>query len=141
MQKRVFPVAFFTFSASFMGMGLYLVMVRHRLQALAFIVMPAILAVFGYVMMKRLIFDLVDEVWDDGDGVLVKNRGKQHRIDLKDITNVSYTPLTNPPRVTLTVRSPAWHAPEVSFMPPRHFFGRDRSVECLIERIDAIRNR
>ena len=27
----------------------------------------------GYFMMKKLVFDLVDEVWDDGDALIVMN--------------------------------------------------------------------
>ena len=34
---------------------------------------------FGFFIMKKLVFDLVDEVWDDGDTLLVKNRGQEER--------------------------------------------------------------
>ena len=59
---------------------------------------------FGYFIMKKLVFDLVDEVWDDGDALVVKNRGQEERIALADIKNVSYSPFVNPPRVTLSLR-------------------------------------
>ena len=40
--------------------------------------------VFGlYFMMKKFVFDLVDEVWDDGDTLLVKNRGQDVRIAIE----------------------------------------------------------
>ena len=50
--------------------------------------------------------DLVDEVWDDGNALLVKNRGQEQRIALADIKNVNYSPFVNPPRVTLSLRRP-----------------------------------
>ncbi len=34
----------------------------HR-QSLVFLIVPIFMAVFGYVIMKKLVFDLVDEVW------------------------------------------------------------------------------
>ena len=32
---------------------------------------------FGYFIMKRLIFDLVDEVVDAGDALMIRNRGQE----------------------------------------------------------------
>ena len=46
---------------------------------------------FGYFVMKKLVFDLVDEVWDDGEALLIKNRGQEERVALRDIKNVSYS--------------------------------------------------
>lgn len=141
MQKRVFPAYWFVFTGLFMCIGLYNVIVRHRLQALAFIIVPAFLAVFGYVMMKKLILDLVDEMWDEGDALIAKNRGESYRIDLANIMNVSYTPLMNPPRVTLTLRDPCELGREVTFSAPHRLLGKDPLIQNLVERIDAIRHR
>ena len=46
---------------------------------------------FGYFVMKKLVFDLVDEVWDDGEALLIKNRGQEEHVALRDIKNVSYS--------------------------------------------------
>jgi hypothetical protein len=40
--------------------------------------------------MKKLIFDLVDEVWDDGRALIVKNDDREERIPFADIKNVNY---------------------------------------------------
>lgn len=50
---------------------------------------PCIAAIVGYVLMKWLLFDLMDEVYDQGDALLLRNKGKEIRIPLKEIKNVS----------------------------------------------------
>ena len=45
--------------------------------------------VLGYFMFRRLVFDLVDEVWDDGNALVVRNGSQEERIALTDIKNVS----------------------------------------------------
>lgn len=107
---------------------------------LPMLVIPAI----GLVLFKRLIFDLVDEVWLDGEQLLVKNRGLQGRIALAEVVNVNATSMTNPRRVTLMLRSDSRFGRNVSFIPasPRGFasaFKPDPIAAELIERVDAIR--
>ncbi len=106
-----------------------------------FLVVPAIMAAFGYFLMKKLVFDLVDEVWDAGDTLIVKNKNQEERIPLTEIINVSYTTFTSPPRVTLTLRRPSRFGKEVTFSPPSTFFPFSKSpiIDELIERIDAKR--
>ena len=91
--------------------------------------------------MKKLIFDLVDEVFDDGDALLVKNGGREDRIALSDVKNVSYSPLINPPRVTLSLRKRSFFGDKVSFCAPVRFipFSTHPIIDELIERIDAAR--
>src|SRR5262245_10234210 len=99
-NKRVFPVIWFGGVALFFMAFTVGMIVGKRLEP-GFLFMPLFLAAFGYVMMRMLVFDLVDEVWDDGDSLVVRNRGIEERILLKDIVNVSSTSFTNPPRATL----------------------------------------
>jgi hypothetical protein len=91
--------------------------------------------------MKALVFDLMDEVWDAGDAVVVKNGGKEERILLSEIKNVNYSSLTNPQRITLSLRKPCRWGAEVSFTPPIRFlpFRKNPIVQDLIERIDTQR--
>ncbi len=98
------------------------------------------MAIFGYCIMKKMLFDIVDEVWDDGDALIVKNRKLQERIPLTNVMNVSYSPVI-PSRVTLMLRHPGAFGKEVTFWPPMAFgwFCRSPIVDELIERIDAAR--
>lgn len=105
---------------------------------------PLMIFVIGFVLFKKRIFDLVDEVWLDGDQMLVKNRGQQARIALADVVNVNATSLSNPRRVTVMLRTDSRFGRIVSFMPAgsRGFtsiFKPDPIATELIERVDALR--
>ncbi len=93
--------------------------------------------------MRALIFDLVDEVWDAGDALVVRNRGAEDRIALSDIKNVSYSPMMSPPRVTLSLRRQSVFGSVVTFCAPLRFIPLTTSpiIDKLIERIDAARRR
>jgi hypothetical protein len=103
------------------------------------------MAIFGYILMKKLVFDLVDEVLDAGDELVVKNKAVEEHILLSDIMNISYSTFTSPPRVTLMLRRASQFGQEISFVPPAQFtlnpFWRSPIVDELIQRVDATRRR
>lgn len=109
------------------------------------IVMVLITAVFmaavGYIIMKHLVFDLMDEAYDEGSSLLFKNNGKSVRIHLTDIKNVSYTMVINPPRVTLSLRHKTEFGDEITFSPPASLipFRKNKDIMELIDRIDRAR--
>ena len=106
-----------------------------------FVVVSIGMIALGYFIMKKLVWDLIDEVYDEGTALLFKNRGKEFRVDLKDIKNVSYTTLVNPPRVTLSIRYPTELGDELSFSPLASWipFKKNKDIEVLIDRIDKAR--
>jgi hypothetical protein len=108
-----------------------------------FIVVPLGMAVFGYFLMKKLIWDLMDEVIDNGDYLTVKNKGEVATINLENIMNVSQTSNQNPPRITLRLRSRSRFGDEVSFIPASEFslnpFQKNSIGDDLIERVDRAR--
>jgi hypothetical protein len=138
--KRIFPLLWFGFLASFVIVSLSASRRTHG-AAIPFLVMPVLMAVIGYVLFRRLIFDLVDEVWDDGDVLIVRNAGTEERVMLKNIINVGFSTMTNPERVTLTLRDPGVLGKEITFSPPRRFlaFARSPIIGELIERVDQAR--
>jgi len=91
----------------------------------------------------KLVFDLVDEVWDNGDTLVVKNRGQEQRIALSDIKNVSYSPFINPPRVTLSLRRPTVFGDQITFSAPVRLvpFSTSPVINDLIERVDRARGK
>ena len=144
VNKRVFPVVYFGLLLAFMAVPLALSIVRNTAPPpLAAFIVPAILIVGGYFLMRRLIFILVDEVWDNGNVLVIKNRGEQERIALSDIKTVSYSPFANPPRVTLSLRRPSVFGDKVTFCAPIRFvpFSTSPIIDELIERIDSARQR
>jgi len=139
--KRIFPIIWFGFLALFIVVALLSGMGGDQAMVLGFVVVPVLMAVFGYVIMKKLVFDLVDEVWDDGASLVIRNHGQEDRVRFSDIINVSYSPLINPPRVTLMLRKPSIFGTEVTFSAPVRFipFAKSPVVEDLIRRVDAAR--
>jgi hypothetical protein len=79
---------------------------------------PLGMAVFGYVLMRWLVFSLVDEVWIDGDDLVVRNQDDEDRFPITNIVNVDSSGMTNPERVVLTLRTPSRFGQEIAFSPP-----------------------
>lgn len=140
--KRGFPLFWFGFLAIFVGLGL---MERAYEKDVMFLVVPCVMAVFGYFLMKKLVWDLVDEVYDCGDSLLIKNHGEQDRVLLSNIMNVSASTNMNPPRVTLRLVNPGRFGPEISFSPVAPFafnpFAKNPVAEDLIVRVDRARSK
>src|SRR5215470_3692441 len=136
--KRIFPIIWFGVLALFIAGGVFSSTFTNGTQLVPFIVMPAVMAVIGYVIMKKLVFDLVDEVWDDGAALIVRDKGREDRIALSNSMNVSYSPLMNPPRVTLMRRQPGNFGREITFSAPIRFtpFAKSPVIEDLIRRVD-----
>jgi hypothetical protein len=142
LYKRVFPVVWFG-STLFLGISLFVVPRSSQTATLPFVIVPIVMMVFGYFIMTKLVFGLVDEVWDDGDVLVVKNRDQTERIALTDIKNVNYAALINPPRVTLSLRRQSVFGDKVTFCAPLRFvpFSTSPIIDDLIERVDSARQR
>ena len=143
IYKKVFPIFWFGFIAIFLVMVLFAERRAKPDIAMSFIpvVMPLIMAVFGYFIMKKFVFDLIDEVYDEGSSLLFRNGQIEVRVNLTDIKNVSYSTLVNPPRVTLSIRYKTEFGDELSFTPPASLipFKKNADIADLIDRIDRTR--
>jgi hypothetical protein len=143
--KRIFPVIWFGLLVVFIVAPFIAPMIGGSVSGsgspLAFLVVPAIMIVVGYIIMKKLVFDLVDEVLDAGDALVIRNGHLEDRVALSDIMNVSYSPFVNPPRVALSLRNPSMFGDRISFCPPVSFmpFSTSPIIDELITRIDAAR--
>jgi hypothetical protein len=140
--KRVFPVWWFGFIV-FFALSAILLRGSGSWAPLFPVLIAAMgMAIFGYVLFRTLLFDLVDEVWDDNDALVVKNAGVEERVTLKNVVNVGFSTMITPERITLTLREPCRLGKEFTFMPPARLwpFGRNRIVGELIERIDRARD-
>ena len=107
------------------------------LFSLIFLIVPTFMAVAGYFIMKQLVFDLVDEAYDEGSTLLFKKSGNEVRVKLSDIKNVSFQ-MSSPPRITLSLRIDTVLGSEIAFSPPTSFnpFKKPAIVTELIDRID-----
>jgi len=139
--KRIFPIFWFAFLVLFIGISLLTKPRSNPVAMLPFLIVPIAMMGFGYFFMKNYIFNLVDEVWDDGDALVVKNKGQEQRIPLADITNVSYAAMTSPPRVVLSLRHLTVFGDEVAFCAPVQIITMAQSpvIADLIKRVDRAR--
>jgi hypothetical protein len=134
--KRVFPVFWFGFLAVLLGIALFGGRELNRADLMPFVIVPVVLMVFGYIMMRKLIFDVIDEIWDDSDTLVVKNNCQSERIALADIKSVSRTMMSRPPLVILSLRRPTIFGDQVTFCPPLMPYRASPLVKDLIRRVD-----
>jgi len=140
--KKAFPALWFGLQAVLLAAAL------TRGARGTMVVVPCLLIVFGLALMKGMFWDLVDEVYDCGDYLLIKNRGQEHRLALADIGNVSASRVLNPPRIKLKIAHAGGAGPlgtEVVFSPPNPFvlnpLAKNPIAEDLIARVDRARRR
>ena len=139
--KRVFPAIWFG-ALGAICVGMLAEFASGRFQAPAFILLPPIaMIVFGYLIFRNLVFDLADLVIDAGDSLLV-TRGKETvRVALTEIVNVDASPFSGPPRIVLTLRTPAGR--KIAFAPKRPFtlnpFASIPIADELVERVERAR--
>ncbi len=141
-MKRVFPALWFGFLAFFVVGGV--ISARSDGKAfLPFVLMPLAMAIFGFVLFRKLIWDLADEVSLLGDQLLVRKNGVEERIRLADVMNISVTQMTNPVRISLRLRKKGKFGDEVVFMPRTNIrfnpFARNPIAEKLILLVDNAR--
>ena len=140
--KRALPVFWF----GCIGVVLLAVVASGAATRAPFaVVVPIVMAGFGYVLMRLTLLDLADEVYDCGDHLLVRMRGEQDLVPLGNVMNVSASTLVNPPRITLRLVTPGRFGDEISFAPLTPFslnpFRRNRIADDLIVRVDRARRR
>jgi hypothetical protein len=143
VYKRVFPLIFFGILVVFLTFMLLGAQRAGRTPPWPVFIIPVLVFAFIFYVMKKLVFDMVDEVLDAGDALIIRNRGREERIALSDIMNVGYSPFVNPPRVVLSLRRPSIFGSQVAFCAPLRFvpFATSPLIDELIQRIDAARRR
>jgi hypothetical protein len=139
-NKKVFPAVWFGFLDCFI-----LLAIRAPQKDSMILVVPILMGVFGFFLMKKLVWNLVDEVYDCGDHLLVRNRGDEDEVALSNIMNVSASVFVNPPRITLRLVNAGKFGNEIAFSPPSRFvlnpFAKDPVSEDLIIRVDQARSK
>src|SRR5262249_12863659 len=140
--KRIFPVIWFGFLAAFFLFGLLKGAAADPISNLPFLIVPVVMAIIGYRIMKKISFNLVD-VFDLGDAPRVGGGGREDRVALAAIKNVNFFPYMSPPQVTLSLRRPSVFGDTIVFCAPLRIMPRSPSptIEKLIDRIDDARRR
>ncbi len=140
--KRLIPLALFGVA----GLILFsIVSARQRggKDPELHVFVPFLLLFFGvaYFIFRKLVLDLVDAVWDDGDALVIKNRHQEVRIPLSEIMSVGYAGFQNPSRVTLYLRHPSRFGDEIAFATPARVFSfrLPPKIRELMVRVDEAR--
>ncbi len=68
------------------------------------------------VFLRENYADTVDEVWDDGDELVVTSGAVKHRIPLRTVRQITASTLRNPPEITLTFHSATPFGTEIRFI-------------------------
>jgi hypothetical protein len=111
------------------------------------LIIPLVMAAFGFGIMHKLVFDLMDSVYDAGDHLVLHFKGQDETVPLSNIINVSHTQLMNPPRITLTLRQPCRFGTKVAFCPATSWvdyksLGFTNAIaDELIDRADKARSK
>ncbi len=100
------------------------------------------MAVFGFALFRKMVWDLADEVYDRGDALIFRKSGKEQQVNLSEIINIDYTHMSSPERVVIHVRTEGPIGKELAFNLPMRFnpFSKDPLVRELIERVDNAKN-
>jgi hypothetical protein len=136
--KRAFPFLWYGFLGMFVAFLLPAALDRPEA---AFALIPlTFMAIVGYVIMRYLLFDLMDEVWIDGDDLLLRNGGEEDRFPITNVVNVDDAQWVNPERITLTLRAPSRFGDELVFTPSKRYwpFGKHPIAKELIRRAHGV---
>jgi hypothetical protein len=138
--KRIFPVfwlgivGLFAFGSIASG---------EAWQQPEFIAVPVIMVVFGFLLFRKLVWDIADDVRDGGSFLLVRKGSIEERVPLANVMNVSLSQFTNPRRISLRLRMPGKFGDEIVFIPRSTFqlnpFARNPVAEKLMARVDQLR--
>lgn len=138
VSKVLFPILWFGVLVAFSAAAIF-----GKAPVPVAILPPLIIGGFGFFLMKHLVWNLADEVYDCGDYLLVRNNGVEERLALSNVMNVSVATYVNPPRITLQLVEPGNLGPEIVFTPPVFFrinpFARNPIGDDLIWRAYAAR--
>ncbi len=134
-HKKAFPTFWFSFLAL-----MTVIMLPSVLEGQApaqVILIPLGMSVFGFLLMRMLVWPLVDEVYLDGDDVVVRNKGEEDRFPFSNVINIQGSEFTNPERITLNLKQPCLFGDEIKFMPPPRWlaFGKHPLATELINRL------
>lgn len=139
---KIGPFLFIGFVAVFIA--LVLISGAYKKEPMALLV-PCLMAGFGYYFLKIPVRDLVDEVYDCGDFLLVRKHGEEDRVPLSGIINVTFSMNVQPARITLALAQPGKFGSEISFaLPPRIYINplaKNKIAEDLIFRANKARAR
>jgi hypothetical protein len=136
-MKRAFPAAFYLMALTMFIGGLF-----ARPFEPMFVVVPLALSFGGAALMWLLVWDLADDVVDEGGYLRVRKGGIEEQVMLRDVMKVSCSRNTNPVRLSLWLRRPNRLGDRIVFIPKGMVwlpFGEHPMAEELHARAERLR--
>ena len=131
LNKRIFPLFWF-------GMLAVMFLVAGTQDLVSLIPLVGMFTV-GFILFRKMVWDLADEVYDCGPHLIVRKGDEEDLVPLTNIMNVSVSSFHNPPRITLRLITPGRFGPEIAFSPTIVFtfnpFAKNAVAEDLIQRV------
>lgn len=132
-QKKIFPIIFSLISTT--------ILTPLAVSKFSFLLIPifilAGIAFFTYFLAKSIQGVYVDEVYDCGDHLLVKNNGQQEKIFFSDISSI-YATIMKPAGITLTLKQSSKFGAEIKFLPNTGLFSFSKIEKSIKERMGRI---
>lgn len=133
--KKLFPIFWFGFLGYQFIDSILTGAFNNSIMSL---IVPLVMLVFVFFLLKAIIWNLADEVYDNGDMLIFHKGNKKQEVRLKDIININYMQ-GSPERVILNVRENGEFGNELAFMLPYKFnpFSKNPIIKALIDRVDT----
>lgn len=131
LQKRVFPVIFGCVA------GLMALPISNQASAIPLVLAILIGLITGFLATKfamHLTSQYVDEVYDAGDCLVIRKRGIEESIDLRDIQEVCSS-IMSPAGVWLHLRRDSSFGWSIKFLPGSSLFAFSKLAKSLNNRI------
>ncbi|MDB6075910.1 MAG: hypothetical protein JWO89_3550 [Verrucomicrobiaceae bacterium] len=114
--RRVFPVIWFGLLALGLIQVCFMKLKPHQSPTLLLVALLG-MAVFSYFVMRVTLSGLVNEVYDFGDTLLVKNGGIAVQIPLRNVSHITFCSSSKPDRITLELAVPCELGKKIAFIP------------------------
>lgn len=137
--KRTIPIlGFGAFSAALVAA------LSQRPMPVETVGVLAVAIVVGGVVSYRYLRDVLDEVYDDGERLLVRNGGVEDTVPLRDVVAVSSARWRTLVRLTLTLSAPGKFGDKIVFLLRDTFldgmpYGPPAQIKQLEDRIAALK--
>lgn len=98
-------------------LAIILMLFAEEKPDIEFLLTPIGLAAFGSLLFKIFLWKLADEVYFDGETILVRNKKIEERIALDQISNIHYSSYSIP-IVEIFLKEKTELGDEIAFTPP-----------------------
>jgi hypothetical protein len=133
-QKKAFPSIWFGYLAVFTCV--WIVLIAQGQVPAESLLIPLGLVAVGGLLTWWLVWRLVDEVWIDGDDIVVRNGRQNDRFPIANIVDVDGSYLQSPEHIGLWLNQPCRFGKVIRFGAPFRLFpfGTHSLARELIER-------